>query len=126
MNKSEPVGMQRLTLHTRRSNTPVKYIRHQRMSNRCHVNTNLMSSSGVQSAPNETPLIAVLEKFNICSSQLSRILSHVNQRHAQTVARIPADRRINFALTGADPGFVGQGQILAADLVRSEHSNQCI
>ncbi len=120
MGKSKTARMKGLSVQACRDRASVELISDQWMINRCHMDTDLMGSTSMQSASNQAPLITVLKKLYICSGQLSWMLSHINHSHPQPVTRIPAHGRIDFTRTCTHPRSMGQCEILATDLSCSD------
>jgi hypothetical protein len=67
-----------------------------------------------------------VQQLHIRARRLAGMLGQIHHRHAQAVARIPADRQFDAHLRAPPPWPVGHGLVLALHFATPNHADQRI
>ena len=126
VDKRQAPGMQRLSIHCSHRHPAVKCIGQQRVTEPGHVNTDLMRSTCVKVATQQTGLLGLIEQMHRGAGHLARLPLQVDHSHSETVGGVAADRLLHFNRVRVAPGPARQGKVLALYIACGNHVHQGI
>jgi len=102
----------------------VQGIGHQRVPDRGHVHADLVRAARVQAALDPAKSVIAAEPAHVGTRGFARVHGQVHHGHAQAVARVATNRRVDAAQLGPCPALVRDCLVLAAHAARGDHAHQ--